>query len=102
MPGASGSGRRQQGETLFADALHQHLSVGSRMLRDLCRGGLTPEVERWIEASQSLVLRQEIVASRTALARALLEGDDVTPACLRLATQHVERFGPLVRLSDAA
>ena len=28
--------------------------------------------------------------------------DDVTDACLRLADQHVERYGPILRLLGAA
>lgn len=98
VAGNENSGRRSLGQSLLADSLHEHLERAAALLG---KDGLTPEEEEWIAGSHELVKRQEVTASKTTLARALLEDDDVTAACLRLATHHGERFGPLIRLAGA-
>jgi hypothetical protein len=102
MPGASGSGRKGLGAALLADALYEHLRRGADLLRARCPGGLGANEEEWVEQSHSLVMQKEIDAAKTALARSLLEGEDVTDACLKLAMHSYERYGPLLRLADAA
>jgi len=86
------------GEAICADELHEHLRQGADLMR---RDGIDAEEVSWIERCQRLVLRQEIVRSKTAIAAGLLAGDDVTDACLRLAEQHARSY-PLVRLAGAA
>ena len=102
MPGTRKSGRKGLGKALLADGLYDHLRRGADLFRELCPGGVGPDVEAWIEASHGLVMQGEIDAAKTALARSLLEGDDVTDACLRLAVASYDRYGPLLRLVDAA
>ena len=87
---------------MLADALYEHLRKGADLLRARCPGGLGAHEEEWIERCHSLVMTQEIVASKTTLARALLEGDDVTDSCLRLMREHAERYGPVLRVMGAA
>lgn len=102
MPGSERSGRKGLGAILLADALYEHLRQGADLLRSRCPGGLGAHEEAWVERSHSLVMQQEIDAAKTALARSLLEGDDVTDACLKLAMHSVARYGPLIRLVEAA
>lgn len=99
MAGNRRSGRRPLGESILADALHEHLRRGADVMRS---DGLTADEVAWIEGCQALVTQQEMVRSKTTLARALLEGDDVTHACRVLFGEHLEMFGSPVRLAGAA
>jgi hypothetical protein len=100
MPGNHRSGRKALGAALLADGLDDHLRQGADLFRALCPGGVGADVAAWIEASGVMLRQAEIDAAKTALARSLLEDDDVTDAALRLALDTYERFGPLIRLVD--
>lgn len=102
MPGTERSGRKGIGESLFAERLYGHLKGMADWLRETFPDGVPAYAEQWIETSHALVMQQEIAASKVTLAAKLLEGDDVTDACLRLAWQHAERYGPILRLAGAA
>ena len=102
MPGTRNSGRKGSGAAMLADRCFASMRRGADLMRAHSTGGLTPDMEAWIDEVHALVMVAEVYAAKVALARALLDDEDATDACLRLATHSVDRYGPLIRLAEAA
>ena len=102
MPGSERSGRKGSGAAMLADRGFAIARRGADLMRARASGGLAPEEMAWLEEVHAFVMATEIYAAKIALVRALTDDEDVTDACLRLAQQSVDRYGPLLRLADVA